>query len=177
MADPEREKPAKSTNAEVKARVEEVFRLRLDGAQYHDIVQFAAENDWNVRERQIREYMARADKLLVERRDKSRQQLIALHMARRETLYARALNAADYRTALAVLCDAAKLRGLYPSDKPKSDGSDILGDLLREAVRRGLEAASPTKPGPTGGDPGQPGGTGGGGPAADVEDAGPSGPD
>src|SRR3954470_24687399 len=98
-----RRRAAKATNAEIALRVEEVLRIRLDGAQYHDILQYAAEKGWGLRERQIREYMARDDDLLVERRERSRKRVIALHVARRESLIARAVNAGDYRTALAIL--------------------------------------------------------------------------
>jgi hypothetical protein len=38
----------KSDNAEILKRVEEVLRLRIDGAQFHDIVQFGSEKGWNV---------------------------------------------------------------------------------------------------------------------------------
>src|SRR5687768_14689658 len=112
-----RKKGAKADNAEVSRRVEEVLRIRLDGAQLHDIVQYASGKGWGVSDRQVPTYIQRADALLVERQDKSRRKVIALHLARRETLYARAVNAADYRTALAVLADDAKLRGLYASDR------------------------------------------------------------
>jgi hypothetical protein len=106
-----------ATQAEVAARVEEVLRIRLDGAQFHDVVQYASEKGWGVSPRQVGNYIRRADDLLVERQDHSRRRLIARHLAQRAALYARAVNAADYRTALAVLQDEAKLRGLYVSDR------------------------------------------------------------
>ena len=92
----------KAESAEVARRVEEVLRIRLDGAQYHDVVQYAAEKGWDLRERQLREYMRRADDLLVERQERSRRRLLARHIAQREALFARAVNAADLRTALAI---------------------------------------------------------------------------
>jgi hypothetical protein len=104
----------KSDKAEIARRVEEVLRIRLDGAQFHDIVQYGSERGWNVSDRQLRKYLARADALLVERQDRSRTRVVARHLAQRMALYARAVNAADYRTALAILSDEAKLRGLYP---------------------------------------------------------------
>jgi hypothetical protein len=111
-----KKKRAKADTAEAAKRVDEVLRIRLDGAQFHDIVQYAAEKGWGLKDRQIRTYIQRADALLVERQDKSRKQVIARHLAQRQALYARAVNAADYRTALAILADDAKLRGLYTSD-------------------------------------------------------------
>jgi hypothetical protein len=104
----------KAEAAAVALRVEEVLRIRLDGAQFHDVVQYAAEKGWGLQERQIRTYIQRADELLVERLDRSRRKVVARHLAQRQALFARATNAADYRTALAVLADEAKLRGLYP---------------------------------------------------------------
>jgi hypothetical protein len=104
----------KAEAAAVALRVQEVLRIRLDGAQYHDVVQYASEKGWGVGERQIRNYIQRADELLVERQDKSRKRLIARRLAQRESLFARAVNAADYRTALAILDSADKLRGLFP---------------------------------------------------------------
>ena len=120
---------AKSSVAEVALRVEEVLRIRLDGAQYHDVVQYAAEKGWGLKERQVATYIRRADDLLVERQDKSRKRAIARHLARREALFARCVNAADYRTALAVLTDLAKLQGLYPDSRE-------LKELLRLAAAR-----------------------------------------
>src|SRR5580704_12472780 len=104
----------KSDNAEVKRRVEEIFRLRLNGAKRHVILRYAAEKGWGVRVRQIETYISRADEMLVERREKSRKRVLARHLAQREELYYQALKAKDYRTALAVLEDDARLRGLYP---------------------------------------------------------------
>ena len=72
----------KSDRAEIARRVEEVLRVRLDGAQFHDIVQYGSERGWNVSGRQIRKYIARADALLVERQDRSRTRVVARHLAR-----------------------------------------------------------------------------------------------
>lgn len=106
-------KPKKATNAVVLQRVEEVLAIRLDGAQLHDIRRYASENGWGVSDRQLERYIEKADQVLVERRHKRWNRMKALHLARREALYARALQAADLRTALAVLQDMAKLQDLY----------------------------------------------------------------
>ncbi len=71
-------------------------------------------NRWGIEERQVREYIHKADELLVERLDKKRKPVIARHIAQRQALFARAVNAADLRTALAILDSECKLRGLYP---------------------------------------------------------------
>ena len=102
-----------SDAAEVARRVEAVLRIRLDGAQHHDIVAYAEEQKWGVSDRQVRTYIRRADELLVERRDTNRRRLVARHVAQRESLFARAVNGADYRTALAIVDSLAKLQGLF----------------------------------------------------------------
>jgi hypothetical protein len=107
----------KATKAVVAQRVDAVLRIRIDGAQFHDIVQYAAEQQWGVGERQLWNYVAAADALLVARQEKDRDKLFARHVAQRQALVARAVNAADYRTALAALKDEAELLGLYPPRK------------------------------------------------------------
>ena len=124
-------KKKRSEAATVAARVEEVLRIRLDGAQFHDVQAYAAEKGWDVRERQLRTYIRRADDMLAERTERSRKRIIAVHLARREALYARCVNAASYRDALACLTDLAKLQGLYP------DGRE-----LKELVKLATEQAT-----------------------------------
>ncbi len=130
--------------AEVARRVDEVLRLLLDGAAHHDVVTYASEKGWGVNDRQVRTYIQRADALLVERLDKKRKPVIARGVAQRQALFARAINAADYRTALAVLADLAKLRGLYPDPKELKDLVKVAGTLAAkvEELERRLENAS-----------------------------------
>ena len=127
----------KSSKAELAARVDEVLRIRLDGAQFHDIVQYASEKGWGVSDRQLWTYLRRADDLLVERQERKRKRLVARHLAQREALYARAVNAADYRTALAVLTDSAKLQELYTSERDLRELRRTFRDLDRRIVALG----------------------------------------
>jgi hypothetical protein len=114
--------PGKATKAEVMARVEAVFELRLGGAGFADIRQYASAptdregkqlEPWDVSDRQLWRYIDAADKLCQERYDAHAPHLLARHLLRRERLYAHALEVGDYRTALAVLKDEAELEGLY----------------------------------------------------------------
>jgi hypothetical protein len=109
----------KSSNLEVAQRVEEVFKLRLGGAEFADIRQFASdpEQNWNVSDRQIWRYIKSADKLIKERFDARAEHLLNRHLLQRRTLFAHAMGSGDFRTALAVLQDEAKLEGLYPATK------------------------------------------------------------
>lgn len=143
---PDPERRPKADTAEAARRVEEVLRIRLDGAQYHDVVQYAAEKGWNLKERQLREYIARADELLVERLEKKRKPVIARHIAQRQALFARAVNAADLRTALAILDSECKLRGLFPEAGVK----ELLKLVASQEERlRKMEASDAAPGGPT----------------------------
>src|SRR5262249_36174802 len=87
-------------------------------------------------------YVRASDELLVGRLEKDRDKLLARHVAQRRALYARAVHAADYRTALAVARDEAELQGLYLNkDKPPStvmvqNAIPVLTDPERAALRR-----------------------------------------
>jgi hypothetical protein len=114
--------PGKATKAEVAQRVEAVFELRLGGAGFTDIREYARAPTgrdgqklppWEVSDSQLWRYIAAADRLCKERYDARAPHLLARHLLRRERLYAHALEVGDYRTALAVLRDEADLEGLY----------------------------------------------------------------
>src|SRR3954447_2601108 len=114
----------KSTKAVVAQRVEEVFRLRLGGAELADIREYAdaPERAWGVSESQLRRYVQAADDLCKERCDARAGHLLSRHLLQRRQLYAHAMSAGDYRTALAVLRDEADLEGLYPPQKRELSG-------------------------------------------------------
>ena len=108
-------------------RVDTVLRLRLDGAQFHDLKAFANDTDaegkadaarggpaWNVSDADLWAMIGKADDLLVARAEKDRARAYAVAVARREALYARAVNAGDYSAALGCLKDIAQLQGTYP---------------------------------------------------------------
>jgi hypothetical protein len=136
----------KSSKVEVLKRVEEVFKLRLGGANYADIVQYASapEQAWRVSERQIGNYIAAADKLIVERFDAKAANLLNRHLLQRNQLFAHAMGAGDFRTALAVLQDEAKLEGLYPATKTEltgKDGGTVVLHIVEEVVGHQAPAA------------------------------------
>jgi hypothetical protein len=140
----------KSSKAEVLKRVEEVFKLRLGGAEFHDIRDYARapEQAWNVSDSQLWRYIAAADKLVKERFDAKAEHLLARHLLQRRQLYAHAMGAGDFGTALRVLQDEAKLEGLYPPTKiaPTNPAGDQpyecnpLSDAERLAALRNLHA-------------------------------------
>jgi hypothetical protein len=145
--------PGKATKAEVQRRVETVFELRLGGAGFADIREYAlAPTDrdgkkldpWGVSDGQLWRYIAAADKRCKERYDAKADHLLARHLLRRERLYAHCLEVGDYRTALAVLKDAADLEGHYKRDNGSGTLEAFLASLppgLARATRAALGAA------------------------------------
>jgi hypothetical protein len=63
--------PTKSTQTTVQKRVKEILSLRLLGAEFADIVQYASEQKWKIGERQLRNYIAEGDKLLADTLEKT----------------------------------------------------------------------------------------------------------
>jgi hypothetical protein len=147
----------KATKAEVAKRVEEILQIRLSGAEFADIRQYAAENGWNVSDRQLRRYVQDSDTLMAEGFERDRDKLFVRHVAQRRALYARTMQIGDYRTALAVAKDEAELQGLYDRLKP-SALEQILASLPAEfarEVRAALAAAVSGGGDPPAGGPGQ----------------------
>jgi hypothetical protein len=112
----------KSTNAVVARRVEAVLRLRIDGATFADIREYAGnptppDTPWGVSDSQLWKYVAASDEMMKEQSKTKAGAYRRLSIGRRESLYARALQAGDYRTALAVLQDLSKLCDHYTDPK------------------------------------------------------------
>jgi hypothetical protein len=122
------EKPKRATKTTKRDRVAAVLQVMLDGAQPHQVRQFVAEKTaaeeypWKVAEgekplseRQLRRYMAEADRLIAAGHRTSHRKLLRRHLAMRRNLYARAVNAGDIGTALRIADSEAKLLDLFPS--------------------------------------------------------------
>jgi hypothetical protein len=117
---------AKVTKIEAARRVVELIPLRLAGKSFQDIVQFAAERQWNVKHRQLRTYIRRCDTRLAADLEHDRQRMVNLHRVLRHHLYAQAMAAGDLRTALQALKDEATLMGIYAPKKYTN--TDLSGD-------------------------------------------------
>jgi hypothetical protein len=123
----------KCSNLEAAKRVEKVFELRLGGAEFADIRQFAAapEQAWDVSDRQLWRYIATADELVRKRFDARANYLLNRHLLQRRTLYAHALGAGDFGTALRILDSEAKLEALFESDELAELARQV-GELHKE---------------------------------------------
>jgi hypothetical protein len=142
----------KATKAQVEARVTELLRLRLDGAEFWDIREYVREKEqqdgspWRLpagqkplSDSQLWRYLARVDQRIAESCRASRKKLRRRHLAQRRNLYAKALAQGDIRAALAVLADTAKLEGLYPTE---DEALKRVAEALRKQLAERKEAIS-----------------------------------
>jgi hypothetical protein len=142
--------PQRATKAVIAQRVEDVLRIRLQGAAFWEVREWAREKEkeegspWFLPEGgkplsdgQLWRYIARADRMAAENYRASAKRLLRRHLVRREHLYSVAVIQGDVRAALAVLADAAALEGLYPPAKRELTGKNggpvrlCLEDLLQ----------------------------------------------
>lgn len=125
-------KKPNANRAEFNQRVEAVLKIRLDGAQFHDLKQYATEQGWDVSDRQLFRYARAADALILKHAEENREVLIARHVSQRRSLYARAINAGDFSTALRILDSECTLLGLFPDSKktPPTDAPSVWGPAL-----------------------------------------------
>jgi hypothetical protein len=140
---------AKADKALAARRVEDILRIRLDGAEWWDVVQYVRENQsalgsaWFLADGEkplsdamIRKYQERADKLVVQSHEKSRKKLLRRHLAQRRNLYSRAVTTGELATALRCLDSEALLLGLpaqrlpRPAAGPEKDRKARLAESL-----------------------------------------------
>jgi hypothetical protein len=115
----------KPTKAELATRIETVIMLVLSGLRRSEILRYAAEKtDWNVKERTLDDYLARAYRKIEESAEKNTDRNMALAQNRLLDLYKRSLNIQDYKTCLSIIREIAKLGDLYPVEKHEHTGKD-----------------------------------------------------
>jgi hypothetical protein len=150
---------ARADKAQVARRIDDVLRIRLDGAEFWDVREFVrekekeagsawflAEGETPLSDSQIRRYQRKADRLMLESHERSRKRLLRRHLAQRRHLYARAATTGDFRAALSALQDEAELLGLYPPKKvaptdptgKRGYAPPLTGAQLDDAIRAEL---------------------------------------
>src|SRR5262245_47978162 len=150
----------KATKETIRKRVEEVHAIRLDGAQFVDIRQYAAEKcaagepPWATEkdspplsDRTLWRYVQASDRLIAESCREGHRRRLRRHLAQRRNLYAKAVSQGDTRAALACLRDEAELLGLYEFEFARQ--LEDLRRQLEEVKRNGT--GDPQAPG---GEPG-----------------------
>ncbi|HEX5273161.1 MAG TPA: hypothetical protein VFW33_21845 [Gemmataceae bacterium] len=167
----------KATKAQVEARVTELLRIRLDGAEFWDIREYVREKEqedgslWRLAEdqkplsdSQLWRYLARVNQAIAQSSRASRKKLIRQHQAQRRALYAKAVAQGDIRAALACKRDEAELLGLYPS---ADDELKRLAEALRKELAEVKEAKRESGNGKAAEGAGDPGERGRGDPPPD----------
>jgi hypothetical protein len=136
-------KPKQASAVEIAQRIEEIMLIRLSGAAFHDVRNYATEKGWQVSRAQLYRYQQQADDLIADSLEKDRPRLLDLHVARRRTLYARCVESGDWRAALAIADSEARLLGLFPPTRiapTNPDGTESYAPLT-DAERAAALAA------------------------------------
>lgn len=111
---------AKANDTELAARVNEVYRLLLGGANRQDVLDIAVKLGWNVSDRQVDTYIKRAKAALAKESRFRRASEFGKALNRLNNLYSKAVRISDYRTALAVQREINTLLSLYLPEAPKT---------------------------------------------------------
>lgn len=154
----------KASDPIIEARIREIMQIRLDGAEQWDCMSYVSQKEqadefpWKKGEdgkplstRQIRRYIAKADKELTKEQRTLDPTAFYKHLAKLRSIYARAVNTGDLSNARAILHDLAALQDFYPAKKVKTETSayvklDTIDDLTRAELdeeRRRLEGLCP----------------------------------
>lgn len=145
------DKRPRSSQEQIRKRIEELIRVRLDGLQSFDLRPYVADQQtvegspWKLEEgqkpwseRQLRRYLSKADEAIADSCRTSRKRLMQRHLGIRRNLLAKAINQGDLRTALACAADEARLVRLYdPVSKPNAtDPPSAIADLVKQLAER-----------------------------------------
>lgn len=141
----------KSTKLEIKRRVQEVYKMLLSGISRAEIIQYVTETPkpntpnpinrpWNVDDRQIDHYIARATKQFEALAEVDRKAEYGKAKARFEYIYKNTINVQDWKTALATEKARCDLLGLSEPRKLEYSADDALIAALtgRESMRQKL---------------------------------------
>jgi hypothetical protein len=160
---------------QIEARVGEILRIRLDGAELWDCREYVSQKEkedgsvWKLPDglkplsrRQVERYVRQADKLISQSCKRSRAALIRHHRAKVRNLYAKSVNAAEFTAALRCLQEEAKMLDLYPKALPPLEvllaAVAALNPGLAGAIRPLLAPPLPAGGPAPGGEPGPGGG-------------------
>jgi len=102
----------KCTKAEKTKRIYQVQQLIIDGYGNYEIIQYIADN-WNLTERQARNYIKLANELIQEIYDKEIKSKLAWKFVARRRMYRKAMQSEQYALALQILKDISELEGDY----------------------------------------------------------------
>lgn len=104
--------PVKATDAEILKRIAAVHKLLVAGAARASIVQYGS-SQWNVTDRQVDDYIARAKETLKAQTDRDKDNNLAMAIARMQEIYQECKSAKNYKGAISAQIEINKLLGLY----------------------------------------------------------------
>ena len=116
--------PERSTEAEVSQRIEAVFKLLIDGKRPVEIIRFASENGWKVGDRQVENYIARANRLIEDQSATVRSREVGRAITRLTAWLAKAHELGDIKLSLEIQKELNKLLGLYEPTRTEITGQD-----------------------------------------------------
>jgi hypothetical protein len=128
---------------DTEARITDTLRIISAGGTIFDLRTYAAENQWNVSDRTLHRYINQANKRIAQLVEKDRGKLLNKALVQRETLYARALESGDWRSALACLDSREKLLGLFPTRQAPAATSAVVQLNIQEVIVRAPESSLP----------------------------------
>ncbi len=109
----------KQSAEQVDQRVQAVYEALLDGASRYEILQFATDAAWDLSERTVDYYIAKAREWIATFAKPQRKKLLQEHIAARRRIRAKANAKGDLWLALAAQQDEARLLGLYDYETNK----------------------------------------------------------
>lgn len=115
---------AKATEAIVQRRVSDIHNLLVAGVRRAQILQYAAEQNWGLQERQIDTYIARATEQIREDSRIDREKELGRAINRLHNLYQATQREQDHRGSLAVVQQMSQLLGLAAAAKIELSGKD-----------------------------------------------------
>lgn len=134
------QKRQRVTKAQLRRRINKVYKLLLQGWTYTDLIQFSSK-EWGISPRQTSKYIAAATKEIeetaIEVRQNAFNELLASHKEMKKT----ANSAMDLRLVLDIDKEDAKLLGLYAASKNFNLDIDLssLTDEQLIAIRDGAD--------------------------------------
>lgn len=103
-----------ATHIEIKERVDKIFHLIMEGDfEFSKVKRLSEEEGWGVTDRQLYNYIDRADDKFEEIADIHREKEFGKALFSLNLLFKKALKKTDYRTCLAVIKERNKLLGFY----------------------------------------------------------------
>lgn len=124
---------AKTDEPNIPCTVEQVLKIILLGAEFHDLRDYADEVGWKVTDVKLRKMQSQALDMCKDSVERDPGRIFSRHVMQRRRLYTLAVESGDYRAALAVARDEAQLLDVYPDPKKPEPVESLPVDCSVEA--------------------------------------------